>query len=124
MIDIHINEFADVPIWIQIRNRIIYLMRAGQLHEGDRLPSVRELAVKLGINFNTVSKTYTDLEKDGFIVTKRGRGTFVCTLPKQEESNEDSPVDILIEELIKAALSNGVEKDELLHRINEHLARR
>ena len=124
MANIQINESADVPLWIQIRNRIVYLIRSGQYCEGDRLPSVRELAVKLNINFNTVSKAYQDLERDGLIHTKRGRGTFVAASEKDTENIDESPVDVLISELIKAAESNGLKNDELLFRINQQLNRR
>nr|WP_253904789.1 GntR family transcriptional regulator [Adlercreutzia sp. ZJ473] len=60
-----------------MRNRLIYLITSGAYEIGDRLPTMREMAVDLGINYNTVSKVYRDIERDGYIVSKRGRGTFV-----------------------------------------------
>ena len=124
MTDIQIDEKADVAIWIQIRNRIVYLIRSGRYQPGDRLPSVRDLAVKLNINFNTVAKTYPDLERDGIIETKRGRGTFVCKSAADLGAVSDSPLDILIEELVKLADSNGVADDELLFRIEQRLSQK
>lgn len=124
MPEITIDETADVAIWIQIRNRILYLIRSGSYKNGDRLPSVRELAVKLNINFNTVSKAYQDLERDGVIKTKRGMGTFVDVSDSEEQELEESPIDILISELVKTADSNGIANDELLHRINKQLSKR
>lgn len=121
MADIQIDETADVPIWIQIRNRIVYLIRSGQFEEGDRLPSVRELAVRLNINFNTVSKAYQDLERDGLIKTKRGSGTFVASGANDLDDVSESPLDILIGELVKTADSHGIGNDELLFRIQQRL---
>lgn len=121
--DITIHENADIPIWIQIRNRIVYLIRTGRYVQGDRLPSVRELAVELNINFNTVSKAYQALEREGFIKTMRGRGTFVSD-PPEGAAEEESPLDVLIEALMKAADSAGVDNDELLFRIEARLERR
>lgn len=124
MPEILIDETADVAIWIQIRNRILYLIRSGSYKNGDRLPSVRELAVKLNINFNTVSKAYQDLERDGVIKTKRGMGTFVSVSESEEGDLDESPIDVLISELITMANSNGMANDELLHRINKQLSKR
>ena len=63
--DFRINEKSVVPIWIQIRKRLVYLISSGKFERGERLPSVRELSVQLGVNYNTVNKVYQDLERDG-----------------------------------------------------------
>lgn len=76
-IQITIDDDSGIPIWLQLRNRLIYLITSGYYATGDKLPTVREMAVDLGINYNTVSKVYQDIERDGYIVSKRGRGTFV-----------------------------------------------
>lgn len=119
-----IDEKAHTPIWVQIRNRIVHLIRSGYYKTGDRLPSVRELAVILNINFNTVSKAYQDLERDGLIVTRRGLGTFVAATAESAEPFGRSPIDPLICELVEAAETHGILADELLYRINEILAER
>ena len=67
-----IDDSSGVPIWLQLRNRLVYLIKTGALKEGDRLPTVREMAVAIGINYNTVSKVYQDIERDGYIASKRG----------------------------------------------------
>ena len=121
MAEIIVDETADVPIWIQIRNRVIYLIRSGQLQPGDRLPSVRELAVKQNINFNTAAKAYKDLERDGLIQTKRGSGTFVTTQADAIKGVSDSPLDALIGELLVLARSSGISNDELLFRIRQQI---
>lgn len=76
-VQITIDDDSGIPIWLQLRNRLIYLITSGAYETGDKLPTMREMAVELGINYNTVSKVYQDIERDGYIVSKRGRGTFV-----------------------------------------------
>lgn len=73
----HVDETSDLPIWAQLRNRIAYLIRTGYFASGSQLPSVRNLAASVGINYNTVTKAYRDLELSGLIVSMRGRGMFV-----------------------------------------------
>ncbi|MFR0868101.1 MAG: GntR family transcriptional regulator [Adlercreutzia sp.] len=58
----------------------MFLITSGKYERGERLPSVRELSVQLGVNYNTINKVYQDLERDGYIFTKRGRGTYVSDL--------------------------------------------
>ena len=68
-IQITIDDDSGIPIWLQLRNRLIYLITSGFYDTGDKLPTVREMAVELGINYNTVSKVYQDIERDGYIVS-------------------------------------------------------
>ena len=63
-IQITIDEDSGIPIWLQLRNRLIYLITSGHYAVGDKLPTVREMAVGLGINYNTVSKVYQDIERE------------------------------------------------------------
>ena len=64
---LRVNDTSGVPVWIQIRNHMIFLIRSGHLRPGDTLPTVRELAIQLGVNYNTIHKVYQDLETDGLI---------------------------------------------------------
>ena len=51
---LRVNDTSGVPVWIQIRNHMIFLIRSGHLRPGDTLPTVRELAIQLGVNYNTI----------------------------------------------------------------------
>lgn len=66
-----------VPIYVQLMDQIRRSVAGGILVPGDQLPSVRDLAVQLGINPNTISRAYQELEHNGVVYTSRGRGTFV-----------------------------------------------
>ena len=62
-----LDEHSGIPIWIQLRNRLMYLIDSGYYATGDRLPTVRALAADLNVNYHTVNKVYTSLEHDGYI---------------------------------------------------------
>ena len=72
-----IDEASGLPVWVQLRNRFVYLIKTGHYQPGDQLPSVRTLAAEAAINYNTVSKVYVNLESDGYVESIRGRGVFV-----------------------------------------------
>lgn len=73
-----LDEKSSLPIWLQLKNRFIYLITSGYYLPGDQLPTVRGLAAEVEINYNTVSKVYQSLEEDGYIQSKRRQGAFVC----------------------------------------------
>lgn len=68
---------TTTPIYLQLVERINRQIISGQLRPGDKLPSVREMAVQAGVNPNTVQRTYRELELSGVVETRRGQGTFV-----------------------------------------------
>lgn len=72
-----INIQSSVPVYEQIENHVQFAISSGKLKAGDRLPPVKELAGRLGVNFNTVAKSYRDLEVMGLIFTRRGMGCFI-----------------------------------------------
>ena len=81
-----VDETSDLPIWVQLRNRMAYLIRTGRFKGGDPLPSIRSLSAAAEINYGTVTRAYRDLELGGLIVSVRGRGMFVQKhLPLHED---------------------------------------
>lgn len=79
-----IDRRSPLPVYVQLAEQIRLLVRRGALSQGDPLPTVRELAVALGINANTVTRVYRDLQQEGLLRLERGLGTFVQ--PQQRES--------------------------------------
>lgn len=109
-----IDMQSRVPIYEQLYNRIISLMIKEALKRGDQLPSVREMAKELGVNPNTITKAYNELERDGIIYSLAGRGSFVgefdiSTIKEKAVADFDKAV--------KDALSKGFERKELCDRI-------
>ena len=73
-----LDAASSIPVWLQLKNRFIYLITSGFYLPGDQLPTVRGLAAEVEVNYNTVSKVYQSLEEDGYIVSKRRLGAFVA----------------------------------------------
>jgi GntR family transcriptional regulator len=80
LVDFRSNE----PLYLQIARQIEQLMTLGELKPGDQLPTVRQLATELRINFNTVTRAYHVLDEAHLISTQRGRGTYVWETPNEE----------------------------------------
>ncbi|MDO9534657.1 MAG: GntR family transcriptional regulator [Bacillota bacterium] len=84
----HLNARSGVPMYLQLKEQIKTAVAGGALRPGDQLPSVRELAVALTVNPNTIARAYNELERDGLLIAEQGRGTFVSEkepLLKEEE---------------------------------------
>jgi DNA-binding transcriptional regulator YhcF (GntR family) len=73
-----VDRDAEVPVGTQLAWRLRDLVDTGTLRHGDRLPSVRELAIAAGVNVNTVRSVYGRLENEGLVSSEQGRGTFVA----------------------------------------------
>lgn len=108
---IAINEYSDIPIYVQIRNQIVLGISDGRLLPGEQLPTVRGLAEEMGINSMTVNKAYQILKQEGYIYTDRRNGAkvrerleFSKELPK--ESKE------MLQRVISEAKVRGISPEE------------
>src|SRR5438128_2184037 len=81
MITFSLDPKSGVPIYRQIQDQVRYGIAAGKLRPGEQLPTVRQLAVDLSVNPNTVIKAYTELERQGVLTTEQGSGTYVAPQP-------------------------------------------
>jgi GntR family transcriptional regulator len=73
---------SGIPIYVQIMDQIKNLIVSGDLKPGDQLPTVRQLASDLRVNFNTVARAYRMLDNAGLISTQHGRGTYILSAPE------------------------------------------
>lgn len=105
------DEVSDLPMWVQLRNRIAYLIASGYYKPGEKLPTVRKYAADLRIAYNTVSKAYMGLERDGYVTTVRGSGVFVND---EGASLKLAPeIDALVESFVKGCLEEGMAYDDI-----------
>lgn len=116
---LRINEKSGVPVWVQIRNHMVSLIKMEQIRPGDVLPTVRELAARLGVNYNTIHKVYQDLEADGLICSSRGKRSFVADVDSHALRLPDSPIDLVIDQLVSVAEEVGVSKQDVLLRVEQ-----
>ena len=79
MIEFHLDARSGVATYLQIVQQVKEALRLGTIDVGDQLPTVREVVADLAINPNTVAKAYRDLEREGLVVARQGRGTFVAS---------------------------------------------
>ena len=91
-----IDRASPLPVYVQLAEQIRLLVRRGALSPGDPLPTVRELALALGINANTVTRVYRDLQQEGLLRLERGLGTFV-----QRQQREPTLVDRDYQRIVK-----------------------
>ena len=108
-----IDSGSDVPLWIQLRRRIVHLINSGYFQPGDRLPTVRGLAADLAINFNTVNKVYLDLSSKGYLESARGRGVFVRSMDGDIGREHAKEIDSIIGDCVSACLELGLSLDEV-----------
>ena len=112
---IHLDYRDARPIYVQIMDRFRDQISAGVLKTGEKLPSVRELAVQLSINPNTIQRAYRELEQSGVIVTVAGKGCFVCDAAGDPNAELLAQFDRMAEMLLAA----GVTREELIQRLTQ-----
>ena len=112
-------DYRDIrPIYAQIVAGLRDQIAAGVLRTGEKLPSVRELAVQLSINPNTIQRAYRELEMEGWIASVPGKGSFVCGVPSGPQREQLSALrnfDKIVEDLV----SLGLSREELIQRIQQ-----
>ena len=112
--NIIISNTGDKPIYEQITGQIKKMVMNGQLKEGDALPSMRTLAKELRISVITTKRAYEDLERDGFITTIVGKGSFITAadirLIREEKLKQ---IENLLSEAISMAGQSGIDRTEI-----------
>lgn len=115
---IKIDEYSDIPIYMQIRNQIVMGISSGELKGGDQLPTVRALALEIGINTMTVSKTYQLLKSEGYIMTDRKNGARVRdNIAQSGVISEENKTEL--RRIVSEARLSGVDKSEIIKLIDE-----
>lgn len=121
--NIIISNSSDKPIYEQITGQIKNMVMSGMLKEGDALPSMRVLAKELRISVITTKRAYEDLERDGFITTVVGKGSFIkaadTRLVREEKLKQ---IEGLLAQAVEIAAQSGIlqkEVEEILHILYE-----
>lgn len=113
-----VNFSSRTPVYQQLYDDVIRLVSLGVLKSDTKLPPVRILATELGINPNTVQKVYKMLEKDGYIYSTVGRGSFVSNKLDQNQAEKIQAKNDLKESIDKA-YKKGITKDEMIELVDE-----
>jgi GntR family transcriptional regulator len=108
-------EPNGVPIYVQLRDQMLAAMGAGALQPGDQMPTMRQVAVALRVDLNTVRHAYDELERLGALRLERGRGSFVAEPPAP--ARRADAADRLARQTLAKAAQAGVSTELLLQRI-------
>lgn len=108
-----LDESSSIPIWLQLKNRFIYLITSGFYLPGDQLPTVRGLAAQVEVNYNTVSKVYQSLEEDGYIVSKRRQGAFVADVSDKPGVSASVVAEAVTAEYIQRCQELGLSLEDI-----------
>jgi GntR family transcriptional regulator len=108
--DLQINLKSHVPVHLQLKEQIKHLILTGTFEVGSRLPSIRALAGFLRVNRNTVARVISDLEREGYVESRRGSGVYVIEPPVDEEGLKRQEV---LERVLDLAAAQGVPVEEL-----------
>ena len=110
-----ISNSSSVPIYEQIKNAIIEQIMSGELEENEALPSIRSLAQEIKISVMTIKKSYDELEKEGYIVSRQGKGTFVA--PKNMEllkEQKQKEIETYLSKIIDISHCYQISKEEII----------
>ena len=105
-----------MPLYAQLTRAIRFAIATGRLRVGEQLPTVRQLAVDLRVNANTVAKVYAELERSGILETRRGVGTFVSAhhLNPGHREEHEKHLEELVDRFVEEASAMGFSVDDLL----------
>src|SRR5262245_22000744 len=108
-----------MPLYAQLTRAIQFAIATGRLRIGDQLPTVRQLAVELRVNANTVAKVYAELEREGVLETRRGVGTFVGARHFEATNRQDHDALLrdLVDRFLEEASAMGFSADDLLNQL-------
>ena len=122
--DLHL-EPNGVPIYVQIRDQLLRAIGAGQLKPGEQVPTMREVAVALQVDLNTVRHAYDELERTGAIVIRRARGTFVAEAPpKADRQDHARKLDALAHQAIATATAAGIDPRDVANKVLQLITRK
>jgi len=115
---------SGVPLYRQLIDHVLLAVADGRLRPGMQLPTVRQLAVDLAINLNTVARAYREMEIRGIVQTQQGTGTFIATRRADARKTADrkKTLDQLVDRYIAIALSKGFAIEELIEALSRRLA--
>lgn len=117
-----LDPHDSTPIYAQLERGVRAAIASGRLKAGEQLPTVRQLAVDLRVNANTVARVYMELERSGVIETKRGVGSFVAALPAQAHPprEHDRRVRAFITRVLADAAVQGLTLDDVMAGLRAH----
>jgi GntR family transcriptional regulator len=113
VIEFHLDTRSGVSPYLQIVHQVRRALRLGLLHEGDQLPTVKDVVASLAINPNTVLKAYRELEHDGLVAARPGVGTFVTRTLSDSSLAAHGPLRQALQRWIDRARRAGLDDESI-----------
>ena len=113
MIEFHLDPRSGVATYLQIVQQVKEALRLGTIGVGDQLPTVREVVAHLAVNPNTVAKAYRELEHEGLVVARQGRGTFVASTLAPASLHHHEALRAKLERWLDEAESAGLDEESV-----------
>ena len=113
VIEFHLDPHSGVATYLQIVQQTKDALRLGTIDVGDQLPTVREVVADLAINPNTVAKAYRELEREGLVVARQGRGTFVASTLAPASLRHHDELREVLERWLEAAVRAGLDDESI-----------
>jgi len=117
-----VDQQDSTPIYAQLDRGVRAAIATGRLRSGDQLPTVRQLAVDLQVNANTVARVYAELERSGVIETKRGVGSFIAASPAQAHPprEHERRIRTFVTRVLADAAAHGLTVDDVIAGLRSH----
>jgi GntR family transcriptional regulator len=121
--DIQVDFRSNVAIYTQIVDQLRQMIARGEIKVGDKLPTVREMAVELRVNFNTVARAYRILDEAGLISTQLGRGTYIWEAPTESALKKlhEQNIESLTQNYLREAVRLGFSPQEISAEIKQQI---
>jgi GntR family transcriptional regulator len=109
-----IDRDSGTPIYIQLKRQLLRAVATGVLKAGDKVPTVRQIAVDTKVDPNTVNRAFSELEREGVVQTQQGRGTFVRDRPALNTAEARRQLSQIAQRALDEARSSGYSADDLI----------
>ena len=125
-VNLSLDFHSGAPIYLQIVEQIRQMVINGDLAPGDQLPTVRQLAAEIRVNFNTVARAYRMLDEARLISTQQGRGTYILELPGAEldQKIKAAALDVQLRRSLQSLVRQGFTQEEILAELQAILNQR
>ncbi len=118
---LHLDARSEIPIYVQLKNQLRYMIQNKQLDAAAQLPTMRQLAIDLGIDANTVARVYRELETEGLILRQQGRGTFVSPeLPDPSRDTREKDAQASLEGVVRLMQGMNLTKAEIARMLRDY----
>ena len=122
--DFTLDFRSGIPVYVQLVEQVLTYLSSGNLKPGDQLPTVRQMASELRVNFNTVARAYRMLDEAGLISTQQGRGTYIVEPPGTEKSDYlmRDALEVQVKRFLSLMQRQGFRPDEVKESVDKNIA--